>query len=426
MQILLIGGGGREHALAWKLAQSEQVEKIYAAPGNPGIAVLDKCECVTLDLNDLESVAAFAEEHGIDLTVVGPEATLVAGIADVFAAKGLPVFGPSKAAAELEGSKAFAKNLMAKYDIPTAFFKVCEDIETAKAYVKEKGAPIVVKADGLAAGKGVVVAMTEEEAFEAIDEMMGEQHKFGGAGARVVIEEFMQGEEASLLAFTDGEHVVPMIAAQDHKRVFDGDKGPNTGGMGTYAPAPVLTDILRLRAVEKVLKPVVAAMKAEGRTYKGCLYAGLMVCGDEVKVVEFNCRFGDPETQVVLPLLDGDLAEIMLACATGELDKADVKWKDEAAVCVVMASGGYPEHYEQGYPISGLDKAGAMPDTVVFHAGTKISNGSVVTAGGRVLGVTSSGRDIAEAQERAYRAVSAISFDDMQYRRDIAWRALKK
>ncbi len=426
MQILLIGGGGREHALAWKLAQSEQVEKIYAAPGNPGIAVLDKCECVTLDLNDLESVAAFAEEHGIDLTVVGPEATLVAGIADVFAAKGLPVFGPSRAAAELEGSKAFAKNLMAKYDIPTAFFKVCEDIETAKAYVKEKGAPIVVKADGLAAGKGVVVAMTEEEAFEAIDEMMGEQHKFGGAGARVVIEEFMQGEEASLLAFTDGEHVVPMIAAQDHKRVFDGDKGPNTGGMGTYAPAPVLTDILRLRAVEKVLKPVVAAMKAEGRTYKGCLYAGLMVCGDEVKVVEFNCRFGDPETQVVLPLLDGDLAEIMLACATGELDKADVKWKDEAAVCVVMASGGYPEHYEQGYPISGLDKAGAMPDTVVFHAGTKISNGSVVTAGGRVLGVTSTGRDIAEAQECAYRAVSAISFEDMQYRRDIAWRALKK
>lgn len=426
MQILLIGSGGREHALAWKLAQSGQVEKIFAAPGNPGIAAEEKCECVELNLNDLDSVAYFAEEHGIDLTVVGPEATLVAGIADVFAARGLAVFGPSKVAAELEGSKAFAKNLMAKYNIPTAFFKVCEDLETAKAYVKEKGAPIVIKADGLAAGKGVVVAMTEAEAYEAIDEMMGEQHKFGGAGARVVIEEFMQGEEASLLAFTDGEHIVPMIASQDHKRAFDGDKGPNTGGMGTYAPAPVLTDILRLRAVEKILKPVVAAMKAEGRTYKGCLYAGLMVCGDEVKVVEFNCRFGDPETQVVLPLLDGDLAEIMLACATGGLDKVSIGWHDKAAVCVVLASGGYPEHYDQGYPISGLDEAGKLPETVVFHAGTKISDGSVVTAGGRVLGVTAVGNDIADAQERAYKAASVISFKDMQYRKDIAWRALKK
>ncbi len=426
MQILLIGSGGREHALAWKLAQSGQVEKIFAAPGNPGIAAVEKCECVELNLNDLDRVADFAEEHGIDLTVVGPEATLVAGIADVFAARGLAVFGPSKAAAELEGSKAFAKNLMAKYNIPTAFFKVCEDLETAKAYVKEKGAPIVIKADGLAAGKGVVVAMTEAEAYEAIDEMMGEQHKFGGAGARVVIEEFMQGEEASLLAFTDGEHIVPMIASQDHKRAFDGDKGPNTGGMGTYAPAPVLTDILRLRAVEKILKPVVAAMKAEGRTYKGCLYAGLMVCGDEVKVVEFNCRFGDPETQVVLPLLDGDLAEIMLACATGGLDKVSIGWHDKAAVCVVLASGGYPEYYAQGYPISGLDEAGKMPETVVFHAGTKISDGSVVTAGGRVLGVTAVGKDIADAQERAYEAASIISFKDMQYRKDIAWRALKK
>lgn len=426
MQILLIGGGGREHALAWKLAQSAQVEKIYAVPGNPGIAAVEKCECTELDLNNLDGVADFAEEHGIDLTVVGPEATLVAGLADVFAARGLAVFGPSKAAAQLEGSKAFAKNLMAKYNIPTAFFKVCEDIETAKAYVKEKGAPIVIKADGLAAGKGVVVAMTEAEALEAIDEMMGEQHKFGGAGARVVIEEFMQGEEASLLAFTDGEHIVPMIASQDHKRAFDGDKGPNTGGMGTYAPAPVLNDILRLRAVEKILKPVVAAMKAEGMPYKGCLYAGLMVCSDEVKVVEFNCRFGDPETQVVLPLLDGDLAEIMLACATGGLDKVDIGWKDKAAVCVVLASGGYPESYKNGYPISGLDKAGALPDTVVFHAGTKISDGCVVTAGGRVLGVTASGKDIAEAQERAYKAVSLISFMDMQYRKDIAWRALKK
>lgn len=426
MQILLIGSGGREHALAWKLAQSGQVEKIFAAPGNPGIAAVKKCECVELNLNDLDSVADFAEEHGIDLTVVGPEATLVAGIADVFAARGLAVFGPSKAAAELEGSKAFAKNLMAKYNIPTAFFKVCEDLETAKAYVKEKGAPIVIKADGLAAGKGVVVAMTEAEAYEAIDEMMGEQHKFGGAGARVVIEEFMQGEEASLLAFTDGEHIVPMIASQDHKRAFDGDKGPNTGGMGTYAPAPVLTDILRLRAVEKILKPVVAAMKAEGRTYKGCLYAGLMVCGDEVKVVEFNCRFGDPETQVVLPLLDSDLAQIMLACATGTLDVSMVQWKQQAAVCVILASGGYPASYPKGLPITGLDEVDAMEDVMVFHAGTKTVDGRIVTNGGRVLGVTALGADIRAAQEKAYAAVGKIHFDGEHHRTDIAWRALAR
>lgn len=263
MKILLIGGGGREHALAWKLAQSPKVESILAAPGNPGIAELPKCECVALNLDDLEKVADFAEDNGIELTVVGPEATLVAGIADVFKRRGLPVFGPSKAAAQLEGSKAFSKELMAKYDIPTAFFKVCEDIETAKAYVEEKGAPIVVKADGLAAGKGVVVAMTKEEALEAIDDMMADQ-KFGNAGARVVLEEYMEGEEASLLAFTDGKTVVPMIAAQDHKRIFDNDEGPNTGGMGTYAPAPVMTDVLRLKATERVLKPVVAAMAEEG------------------------------------------------------------------------------------------------------------------------------------------------------------------
>ena len=425
MNILLIGGGGREHALAWKLAQSPKVEKIYAAPGNPGMALLPKCECIALDVENLEGVADYAEEKSIDLTVVGPEAPLVAGLADVCKRRGLPVFGPSKAAAQLEGSKAFSKELMAKYNIPTAFFKICEDIETAKAYVEEKGAPIVVKADGLAAGKGVVVAMTKQEALDAIDEMMAD-HKFGNAGARLVLEEYMEGEEASLLAFTDGKTIVPMIASQDHKRVFDGDEGPNTGGMGTYAPAPVMTDVLRLKATELILKPVIAAMAAEGMPYQGCLYAGLMIKGDSVKVVEFNCRFGDPETQVVLPLLDGDLAEIMLACATGGLDKVSIGWHDKAAVCVVLASGGYPEHYAQGYPISGLDEAGKMPETVVFHAGTKISDGSVVTAGGRVLGVTAVGKDIADAQERAYKAASVISFKDMQYRKDIAWRALKK
>ena len=425
MRILLIGGGGREHALAWKLVQSPKVEKLYAAPGNPGMALLQKCECINLNVDDLEGVADYAEEKSIDLTVVGPEAPLVAGLADVFKRRGLPVFGPSKAAAQLEGSKAFSKELMAKYNIPTAFFKICEDIETAKSYVEEKGAPIVVKADGLAAGKGVVVAMTKAEALEAIDEMMGD-HKFGAAGARLVLEEYMEGEEASLLAFTDGKTVVPMIAAQDHKRVFDGDEGPNTGGMGTYAPAPVMTDILRLKATELILKPVVEAMAKEGTPYQGCLYAGLMIKGDSVKVVEFNCRFGDPETQVVLPLLDGDLAEIMLACATGTLDKAEVAWHDKAAVCVVMASGGYPESYEKGKEITGLAAAEEDKDVVVFHAGTKEAEGKIVTSGGRVLGVTAVDANIKAARDRAYAAVEKIAFEKNFYRKDIAWRALKR
>ena len=425
MRILLIGGGGREHALAWKLVQSPNVEKLYAAPGNPGMALLQKCECINLNVDDLEGVADYAEEKSIDLTVVGPEAPLVAGLADVFKRRGLPVFGPSKAAAQLEGSKAFSKELMAKYNIPTAFFKICVDIETEKAYVEEKGAPIVVKADGLAAGKGVVVAMTKQDALDAIDEMMGD-HKFGAAGARVVLEEYMEGEEASLLAFTDGKTVVPMIAAQDHKRVFDGDEGPNTGGMGTYAPAPVMTDILRLKATELVLKPVVAAMAKEGTPYQGCLYAGLMIKGDSVKVVEFNCRFGDPETQVVLPLLDGDLAEIMLACATGTLDKVEVAWHDKAAVCVVMASGGYPESYEKGKEITGLAAAEEDKDVVVFHAGTKEAAGKIVTSGGRVLGVTAVDASIKAARDRAYAAVEKIAFEKNFYRKDIAWRALKR
>ena len=426
MKILLIGGGGREHALAWKLAQSNQVEKILAVPGSPGIAGVKKCACVKLDLKNLEAVADFAEENSIDLTVVGPEAPLVEGIADVFEQRGLPVFGPSKAAAELEGSKAFSKQLMKKYAIPTAYFKVCDDLQSAIDYIEEKGAPIVVKADGLAAGKGVIVAMTKQEALAAVQDIMGEQHRFGTAGARVVIEEYMEGEEASLLAFTDGEHIVPMVAAQDHKRVFDNDEGPNSGGMGAYAPAPVMTEPLRVRAMETVLKPVIAAMKAEGRTYKGCLYAGLMIKGDSVKVVEFNCRFGDPETQVVLPLLATDLAEIMLACATGTLDKVEVEWSKNVAVCVVMASEGYPGSYEVGCPITGIELADAMKDTVIFHAGTKAENDSIVTAGGRVLGVTAVGKNILAAKEQAYRALAVISFKGAQYRSDIAWRALKK
>lgn len=424
MKVLLIGSGGREHALAWKLVQSPKVEKLWVAPGNPGIALLDKCECISLDVENLNLVADFAEENKIDLTVVGPEAPLVAGLADVFEARGLAVFGPSKAAAQLEGSKAFSKNIMAKYNVPTAFFKICDNLEDAKAYVEEKGAPIVVKADGLAAGKGVVVAFTKEEALAALDDMMGD-FKFGSAGARVVLEEFMDGEEASLLAFTDGKIIVPMIASQDHKRVFDGDQGPNTGGMGTYAPAPVLTPALREKATEEILKPMVAAMQAEGTPYKGCLYAGLMVKGDSVKVVEFNCRFGDPETQVVLPLLDSDLAEIMLACATGKLDQVEINWSNQAAVCVVIASGGYPESYEKGKEISGLVQA-AEAGSVVFHAGTKSSEGKIVTAGGRVLGVTAVAENIKAARDKAYQGVEKISFEKAFYRKDIAWRALKR
>ncbi|MCH3950825.1 MAG: phosphoribosylamine--glycine ligase [Acidaminococcus sp.] len=423
MQVLVIGGGGREHTIVWKLAQSPKVEKLYCIPGGPGMKGL--AECVDMDTTDLEGLAKWAEAHKIDLTVVGPEAPLVAGIVDVFKAHNLTIFGPTAKAAEIEGSKIFSKELMEKYHIPTAFFKVCDTEDEAKAYVREKGAPIVIKADGLAAGKGVVVAMTEQEALDAIDDMMG-HHKFGAAGSKLVIEEFMDGEECSLLCFTDGKTIVPMLPAQDHKRVNDGDKGPNTGGMGAYAPAPVMTDALKEKTMETIVRPVVAALAKEGRPYSGCLYAGLMIKGDSIKVVEFNARFGDPETQAVLPLLDGDLAEIMYACATGTLREDMVKWSPKAAVCVVMASGGYPVSYPKGIPITGLEEASKLPDVVVFHAGTKEKDGQIVTNGGRVLGVTAIDKDIAHAKERAYAAVDRIHFEGAHFRKDIAWRALKR
>lgn len=423
MQVLVIGGGGREHTLVWKLAQSKSVTKIYAAPGNPGMKGL--AECVDLDIADLDGLADWAEKHAIDLTVVGPEAPLVAGIVDVFKARGLTIFGPSAKAAEIEGSKIFSKELMEKYGVPTAFFKVCDNLADARAFVEEKGAPIVIKADGLAAGKGVVVAMTKDEALDALDDMMG-HHKFGSAGNRVVIEEFMEGEEASLLAFTDGKTIVPMLAAQDHKRVNDGDQGPNTGGMGAYCPAPVMTAALKEKTVKEVLRPIVDALAKEGRPYSGCLYAGLMMKGDSVKVVEFNARFGDPETQVVLPLLQSDLAEIMAACAKGTLQPEMVEWSDKAAVCVVMASGGYPGSYKKGLPITGLKAAGAMEDVVVFHAGTREEDGKILTNGGRVLGVTAVADDIPSAQQKAYDAVDKIHFEGAHFRQDIAWRALRR
>ena len=420
MRILVIGGGGREHALVWKLSQSPKVQQIYCIPGNPGIMSL--ASCADIPLHDFAALAAFVRQHGINLTVVGPEIPLVTGISDYFASQGLLLFGPTRAAAELEGSKAFCKELLARYHIPTARYGVFTEPEQAKAYIRSQGAPIVVKADGLAAGKGVVVAMTVDEALAAVDSMMADK-MFGEAGARLVVEEYMAGEEVSLLAFTDGRTVVPMVAAQDHKRVFDNDKGPNTGGMGAYAPAPVLSEELRSQVLKNILQPVVDALAAEGRPYCGCLYAGLMITADGPKVVEFNARFGDPETQVVLPLLASDLADILLACVEGRLHEIEICWHREAAVCIVLASGGYPGSYERGQVINGLAEA-QREGAVVFHAGTACREGEVVASGGRVLGITATGADIVQAVNKAYEAVRKISFKGMQYRRDIAYRAL--
>lgn len=419
MNILVIGSGGREHALFWKLSESPQTERIYAIPGNPGMG-----EMTDIAVIDNAAILQFAKEKDIGLVVVGPEVPLMNGLVDDLEAAGIPAFGPRANAAEIEGSKSFAKDLMKKYGIPTARYEVFAEAEAARAYIRSEGTPIVVKADGLAAGKGVVVAMTEQEALDAVDAIM-EHNSFGDAGARVVIEEFMEGEEASLLAFTDGTVIRPMISAQDHKRAFDGDKGPNTGGMGTYAPAPVMTPELTERAVEEILKPTISAMEKEGRAYRGCLYLGLMITADGPKVVEFNARFGDPETQVVLPLLDGDLVQIMHACAGGTLADVPIRWKDGAAVCVVLAAGGYPASYEKGneiYGIGNAEKLGAL----VFHAGTAKKNGKIVTNGGRVLGVVGMGKDIASAVQSAYDAVDQISFKGEYHRKDIAHRALNR
>ena len=417
MNILVIGSGGREHALYWKLSESPQTEQIYAIPGNPG---MDASAAIALD--DHAEILRFVKEKDIGLVVVGPEVPLMNGLVDELEEAGIRAFGPRANAAEIEGSKSFAKDLMKKYGIPTARYEVFTAAEPARAYIRQEGAPIVVKADGLAAGKGVIVAMTEQEALDAVDAIM-EDHSFGDAGARVVIEEFMEGEEASLLAFTDGMTIRPMISAQDHKRAYDGDRGPNTGGMGTYAPAPVMTPEMTERAVEEILKPTIAAMAKEGRIYRGCLYLGLMVTADGPKVVEFNARFGDPETQVVLPLLDSDLVTIMCACADGTLADVPIRWKDGAAVCVVLASGGYPGHYDKGQEIHGLADAEAM-GALVFHAGTAMKDGKLVTNGGRVLGVVGRGADISSAVDAAYAAAAKISFKDVYYRKDIAHRAL--
>ena len=420
MKVCVIGNGGREHALAWRLSISPSVTKVYAIPGSA--AMSDCAELVGIDWQQSDHLINFLKDNQVDLVVVGPEAPLVAGLADELNKAGIPVFGPSKAAAQLEGSKVFAKDLMKKYNIPTAAYGVFHNVEEAKEFIRQTGAPIVVKADGLAAGKGVVVAMTIDEANAAVEDMLS-GNRFGEAGSTVVIEEFMEGEEASLLAFVDGKTVVPMIASQDHKRIFDGDKGPNTGGMGTYAPAPVLTDALRDEAMKTIIEPMVAAMQKEGMPYVGCLYVGLMITAEGPKVVEFNARFGDPETQVVLPLLDSDLGQIMMACATGNLTAHMVKWKDSSAACVILASKGYPETSSKGDVIHGDIKQ--HDTTIVFHSGTKLVGEEYVTNGGRVLGVVGLGKDLRTALDRAYGRIEHIDFEGMQYRTDIGAKAFK-
>ncbi len=418
MNVLVIGGGGREHTLAWKFKQSESVETVYCAPGNAG---MDGIECV--DLSDFEELAAFAKKHDVGLVVPGPEAPLCAGAVDVFRSHGIPAFGPDKNSAQLEGSKNFAKEFMFKYGIPTAASETFSNAEDAKAYVREQGAPIVVKADGLAAGKGVAVCDTVEDALTFVDSCF--EGSFGDAGYDVVVEECLIGEEASILAFVDHHVIVPLASSQDHKRVGEGDVGPNTGGMGAYSPAPVVDDAMMALIDETVLQPFLKGCLDAGLDYRGLIYAGIMVTEDGPKVLEFNVRFGDPETQAVMMRMESDLAEAMLAASNNELSTFDFRYSDDAAVCVVIASGGYPNSYEKGFEITGLDAA-AETGAVVFHAGTKLQDGKLVNAGGRVLGVTARGKDICQAVDNAYAAVDKISWDGSFYRRDIAHRALNR
>lgn len=423
MKVLVIGGGGREHALVWKIAQSPLVEKVFCAPGNPGIA--RQAECVNLAIDDIEGLLAFAQGEGVGLTVVGPELPLTLGIVDRFQAAGLMIFGADRKAAQIEGSKAFCKDLMAKYGIPTAAYGVFDNREEAVAFIEKKGAPIVVKADGLAAGKGVVVARTVAEAVAAVDAAMVDSI-FGAAGQKLVIEEFLEGEEASFLAFTDGKRILPLASAQDHKPVFDHDRGPNTGGMGAYSPAPVVTPEIHDKIVAQVLEPTIAGMAAEGCPYRGILYAGVMVRSGEIKVLEFNARFGDPEAQPLLARFKSDLVPVLLACARGDLTGVSIEWRDQAAVCVVMASGGYPGDFVKGDPIQGIESAEALEDLVVFHAGTTLKDGQVVNNSGRVLGVTGLGATVADAIARAYAGVARISWRDAHFRRDIGQKALNR
>ncbi|AHV36451.1 phosphoribosylamine--glycine ligase [Aeromonas dhakensis] len=425
MKVLIIGNGGREHALAWKAKQSPLVTRVFVAPGNAGTAHEGSIENVAISATDIPALLAFAKEQRIGLTIVGPEAPLVKGVVDAFRAEGLAIFGPTAAAAQLEGSKAFAKDFLARHAIPTAEYQNFTEVEPALAYLREKGAPIVIKADGLAAGKGVIVAMTLSEAEEAVRDMLS-GNAFGDAGARVVIEEFLEGEEASFIVMVDGEHVLPMATSQDHKRVGDGDTGLNTGGMGAYSPAPVVTDEVHRKVMERVIMPTVRGMAAEGNVYTGFLYAGLMIDGQgNPKVIEFNCRFGDPETQPIMLRMRSDLVELCLAACAGKLDQVEAIYDTRVAIGVVLAAGGYPGDYQQGKPISGLPVEEASGEKV-FHAGSRMEGDTVVTAGGRVLCATALGHTVAEAQQRAYQLAGRIKWDGIFYRNDIGWRAIER
>jgi phosphoribosylamine--glycine ligase len=422
MKILVVGSGGREHALCWSIAASPLCDRLYCAPGNAGIAQV--AECVAVSAEDIPAIVQFATENSIDFVVVGPEAPLVDGLVDRLKEAGIRAFGPSAAAAALEGSKGFSKDICAKYNIPTAAYGRFTDADSARAYVREQGAPIVVKADGLAAGKGVTVAMTEQEAIDAIDAIMVDR-SFGEAGAELVIEEFMEGQEASFFALVDGENVLPLIAAQDHKRVGDGDTGPNTGGMGAYSPAPVVDEAMTARIMEEIVNPTVNAMKAEGSPYTGVLFVGLMITDQGPKVIEYNVRFGDPECQVLMMRMKSDVLPALLATADGVLDDFDLQWYDDPAMIVVMAADGYPGSYEKGTVIGGLEDAtGGDEDIYVFHAGTASKDGNIVATGGRVLGVTAMGSNLKEARDKAYATVDRIDWPQGFCRRDIGWRAL--
>jgi len=423
MKVLVIGSGGREHALVWKIMQSPKVSQIYCAPGNTGISKL--AQCINIDADSIEKLVDFAQEEKIDLTVVGPELALSKGIVNEFNRKDLRIFGPSREAAEIESSKVFSKHLMKKYNIPTANYEVFGNSKEAFDYIKQQTFPLVIKADGLAAGKGVFIVKNLVEARDALDALM-EEKKFGEAGRQVIIEEFLEGEEVSILAFCDGKTVVPMVSSQDHKKIFDNDQGPNTGGMGAYSPVPFYPNEFKKTVLEEILKPTVKGLQSERREYRGVLYAGLVLTEEGPKVLEFNARFGDPETQVVLPRLKTDLVDILNAVIDGSLHKINIEWEDNAAVCVVVASGGYPGKYQKGKVISGLERLENMKGIIVFHAGTKFQDGKIITSGGRVLGITAWDKTISKAKEKAYEGVEKIYFEDMYYRKDIAAKAIKE
>lgn len=424
MKILIVGGGGREHALAWKAAQSENVSQVFVAPGNAGTAKENKLENIAIGAEDIEGLLNFATTNDIDLTIVGPEAPLCLGIVDQFNDAGKKCFGPSKGAAQLEGSKAFTKDFLARNKIPTAAYGNFTEIDAAKNYVKEMGTPIVIKADGLAAGKGVIIANNEQQAFDAIEDMLA-GNKFGDAGHRVVVEEFLQGEEASFIVMVDGKNILPLATSQDHKARDNGDKGPNTGGMGAYSPAAVVTDAMHEAIMQQVIKPTVEGMANEGNPYTGFLYAGIMISPEGVpKVLEYNCRFGDPETQPIMSRLKSDIAELCLAAIDKKLDQVSVDWDERFAVGIVMAAGGYPESYAKGITINGLNDS--IENTKVFHAGTKLDNGNVVTSGGRVLCIVGLANSVSQAQSLAYERVETINWDEVYYRTDIGHRAIAR